>query len=60
MSPLLDNRIEYTYFYKVSVYTGLRQGASTQSRICFIVSGDIGDTGLRVIDDGRKRVNIYL
>ena len=56
VTPLVDNRPDNDYFYKISVYTGLRQNAGTKSKVCFILSGDHGDTGVRVMDDGRGKV----
>ena len=58
VTPLVDNPLNCPHLYKVSVYTGLRQGAGTHSKVCFIVSGDKGDTGVRVLDDGRGKVNM--
>ena len=56
VTPLVDNRPDNNYFFKISVYTGLRQNAGTKSKVCFILSGDHGDTGVRVMDDGRGKV----
>lgn len=50
-----DNRSSDTYFYEVSVYTGSRSGAGTDSNVKMILSGAYGDTGIRrLIDDERK------
>lgn len=56
--PLIDNKPQYTTAYKISVYTGMRQCAGTRSRVCFTLTGDYGDTGVRVLDDGRGKVKI--
>ena len=56
VAPLVDNVDSHLGTYKVSVYTGMRQSAGTRSRVCFILTGDYGDTGVRVMDDGRAKV----
>jgi len=52
--PLADNQPIDAYYYKMSVYTGLRNSAGTKSTICFILSGEFADTGLRILSDGKK------
>ncbi len=54
VTPLIDNRHENKYYLKVTVYTGLRRGAGTKSKVCFILSGDYGDSGIRMLTDGQK------
>lgn len=53
--PLRDNRPLHNYFYQISVYTGVRASAGTKSNVCFIMSGDIGDTGIRSLSDKQER-----
>ena len=55
----MDNYVDDTYFYLVTVYTGLRPGSGTTSRIGFIVSGSEGDTGIRELFDGVRKVHFY-
>ncbi|XP_033737965.1 polycystic kidney disease protein 1-like 2 [Pecten maximus] len=55
VTPLMDNNIDDTYYYMVTVYTGMRKDAGTQSRIGFVVSGSEGDTGVRELFDGVRR-----
>lgn len=50
-SLLIDNDIADTHFYIVRVYTGLRSGAGTKSKIGLILIGEDGDTDIRVLDD---------
>ena len=57
VTPLVDNHPSQKVYYKISVFTGIRQSSGTRSRISFILSGDHGDTGVRVLDDGRGKVN---
>ena len=54
----MDNRSKHTYYYKVSVYTGMRQGAGTESKVYFVVNGENGDTGVRSLTDGDKKVQL--
>ncbi|XP_063446785.1 polycystin-1-like protein 2 [Mytilus trossulus] len=57
VTPLIDNFVDDTYYYLVTVYTGMRRGAGTKSRIGFIIHGQDGDTGIRELADG-VRTNI--
>ena len=57
--PLVDNNPNHTYYYKVSVYTGLRQGAGTQSSVFFVVNGENGDSGVRIMNDGQRKVRMH-
>ena len=59
VSELVDNK-SGEGMYKISVYTGMRQNAGTQSRVCFILTGDFGDTGVRILDDGNMKVQNLL
>ena len=55
---MVDNKSHYNLAYKISVYTGMRQNAGTRSRVCFVLTGDNGDTGVRILDDGREKVRL--
>ena len=44
------------YKYKLSVYTGLRKDAGTQSRVYFTLSGEEHDTGTRMLVKGHSEV----
>ncbi|KAK3090920.1 hypothetical protein FSP39_015723 [Pinctada imbricata] len=52
VTPLIDNFADDTYYYLVTVYTGMRRDAGTKSRIGFIVAGDDYDSGVRELYDG--------
>ena len=39
------------------MYTGMRRGAGTKSRIRFVLSGDYADTGVRELRDHKRKVN---
>ncbi|XP_066910530.1 polycystin family receptor for egg jelly-like isoform X2 [Clytia hemisphaerica] len=53
--PLPDNRPEDRYLYEVTVNTGSRRRAGTTSNVYFTLSGDLGDTGVRVLKDPKRR-----
>ena len=40
VTPLIDNFVDDTYYYLITVYTGMRRGAGTRSRVGFIVAGE--------------------
>ena len=40
----------------VKVYTGIRPGAGTKSKVAFVVSGDEMDSGVRELSDGIRKV----
>uniref|UniRef100_A0A8W8K4X6 PLAT domain-containing protein n=1 Tax=Magallana gigas TaxID=29159 RepID=A0A8W8K4X6_MAGGI len=52
VTPLIDNFVDDTYYYLITVYTGMRRGAGTRSRVGFIVAGEDDDTGVRELYDG--------
>ena len=41
----------------MTVTTGMRSNSGTASAISFILAGDIGDTGVRTLTDGKRKVN---
>lgn len=43
-------------FYIIKVFTGMRQGAGTRSRIAFTLFGEKRDTGPRELYDGFRKV----
>lgn len=56
-TPLADNVMTDKYFYKLTVFTGMRRGAGTRSRVSFILAGDYSDTGVRqLVDETGKKV----
>lgn len=59
MLPLVDNILTDTYFYEITVFTGMRRGAGTRSNISFVLAGDNTDTGVRQLKDekGVKVIN---
>ncbi|XP_045211050.2 uncharacterized protein LOC123562481 [Mercenaria mercenaria] len=55
VTPLADNFPEDSYFYVVKVFTGMRAGAGTRSRVSFVVGGNEVDTGIRGLSDGVRK-----
>ncbi|ESP03573.1 hypothetical protein LOTGIDRAFT_137239, partial [Lottia gigantea] len=51
---LKDNKIDENYMYLISVETGLRKHSGCKSTISFILSGEDGDTGARILGDGER------
>ena len=54
--PLNDNTILDTYHYEITVVTGMRKGAGTKSKVFLVLFGSEGDTEVRALDDGRRKV----
>ncbi|CAC5409625.1 PKD1L2 [Mytilus coruscus] len=52
---LCDNQQSDEYFYMIAVHTGLRPGSGTKSNVCFILSGDTDDSGIRLLSDGERQ-----
>lgn len=57
---LCDNQKSAEYFYLISVYTGLRPGSGTKSNVSFILGGEDGDSGVRLLNDGTSEVRFFL
>ncbi|XP_033743898.1 polycystic kidney disease protein 1-like 2 [Pecten maximus] len=67
VAPLSDNVVSDPYYYQISVFTGMRRGAGTKSKISFVLAGDNEDTGVRNLADekgikvcSRGSVNNYV
>jgi len=56
-TPLEDNVPSDSYYYQLSVYTGVRKGSGTKSKPSLILSGDYADTGVRRLFDGKRKVH---
>ncbi|XP_077980091.1 polycystin-1-like protein 2 [Glandiceps talaboti] len=56
VTPLADNNPYDKYFYEIAVYTGMRRGAGTKSKVSFMLSGDEEDTGIRRLDDNKRNL----
>ena len=55
--PLVENGVDDTSYYLVSVVTGMRPGAGTHSNIFIIISGEGGKTPPRALFDGERKVS---
>ena len=51
---LKDNLVDDGYFYLLTVHTGMRKAAGTLSNVKFILTGSNGDTGVRLLSDGKR------
>ncbi|WAQ97255.1 PK1L2-like protein [Mya arenaria] len=56
-TPLEDNLPTDNYHYQVSVYTGMKKNSGTKSSISFILSGEVHDTGVRRMFDGKRQTH---
>ena len=51
---LEDNKKKDTYLYEIIVYTGSRKDAATDSKIYFIINGDLCDSNKRRLNASTK------
>lgn len=58
--PLSDNTPEDGYHYQMTVHTGMRKNAGTESTVFFMLGGEQGDTEVRKLEDTLKRVRIVI
>ncbi|CAM1329796.1 Uncharacterised protein at_DN1626 [Pycnogonum litorale] len=54
-SPLPDNNLSHKYLYEILAFTGTKWNAGTDSKIKFILTGDLGDSGIRKLEDTERR-----
>ncbi|XP_070186772.1 polycystin-1-like protein 2 [Littorina saxatilis] len=54
---LKDNLVDDSYFYLLTVHTGMRKEAGTLSNVKFIIMGEEGDTGVRILSDGKRTLD---
>lgn len=52
----MDSEARDKYFYLITVHTGFRRGSGTKSNVCFVLSGEENDTGVRLLTDGITEV----
>lgn len=52
---LPDNDASDKYLYEISVFTGDKEGAATESKVYFILSGDDDETGVRSLADPARK-----
>ena len=58
--PLSDNHDMDEYEYEVDVVTSTKKGAGTTSNVYIIVVGDEGDSGIRQLKDGQRKVSHFV
>ncbi|XP_070569906.1 polycystin-1-like protein 2 [Ptychodera flava] len=56
VTPLPDNRKRHRYFYQITVYTGMKAGSGTRSKVSMILKGSQGETQIRRLKDKKRRV----
>lgn len=55
-TPLPDNESNAKYLYEITVFTGDRDGAQTDSKVYFILSGDEDETEVRHFEDPNRKI----
>lgn len=53
---MIDHDADDSYFYKITVFTGLRRHAGTTSNIFFVLSGSQDDSRTRSLHGGVRKV----
>ncbi|XP_071961517.1 polycystin-1-like [Antedon mediterranea] len=56
VTPLPDNAPTDRYFYEITVLTGQRKAAGTDSNVHFILSGEDDETDVRCFEDDQRKV----
>ena len=55
-TPLPDNEPNAKYLYEITVFTGDRDGAATDSKVYFILSGEEDETEVRHFEDPHRKI----
>ena len=55
MCPLPDNDPADQYRYEITVWTGIRRGAGTSSKVSLILYGEDSDSEPRVLEDSSRK-----
>ncbi|CAM2704890.1 unnamed protein product [Rotaria socialis] len=56
VTPLPDNIRNDKYYYQILVFTGFRKDSGTSSKVHFVISGDDEETGVRTLEDPKRKV----
>jgi len=56
VTSLNDNQASDRYYYQILVFTGHRKNSGTKSKVCLILSGDDGQTQVRILSDSNRSV----
>jgi hypothetical protein len=59
-APLVDNLPIDTYHYLITVHTGFGKHSGTTSNISFVISGELSDSGVRKLSNGKIQVSFTL
>ena len=59
-APLVDNLPIDTYHYLITVHTGFGKHSGTTSNISFVISGELADSGVRKLTNGKIQVSFTL
>ncbi|XP_077980972.1 polycystin-1-like protein 3 [Glandiceps talaboti] len=54
--PLIDNKSEDNYLYKVTVYTGIKPFSGTECDVYFNIVGENGESGVRCLKDKKGKI----
>ncbi|XP_072168341.1 uncharacterized protein [Diadema setosum] len=54
-TPLIDNDPRDHYSYEITVFTGMRSGASTTAKVSLIITGDAEESRPRLLIDPKRR-----
>ncbi|CAM1318005.1 Uncharacterised protein g6863 [Pycnogonum litorale] len=55
-TPLPDNRNDDKYIYEILVFTGSKRNSGTTSKVRFVLSGELGETQARLLEDTDRKV----
>ncbi|XP_077863102.1 polycystin-1-like [Saccoglossus kowalevskii] len=55
-TPLKDNDPRDHYNYEITIFTGVRNNSDTTAKVSMILTGDLGETEPRLIDDEKRKV----
>ncbi|XP_071965638.1 polycystin-1-like protein 2 [Antedon mediterranea] len=56
ITPMSDNDPRHTYKYEITIFTGVRRQSSTTANVSFILQGEKGETGIRIIKDKKRPI----
>jgi hypothetical protein len=55
-APLADNLPNDSYYYVISVQTGVGKDSGTNSKVGFVLAGEYADSGVRKLCDNKRKV----
>lgn len=57
--PLSDNLPTDSYYYVISVQTGVGKECGTTSKVGFVLAGEYADSGVRKLSDDKRKVSSF-